>query len=383
MRKKLQVVRNVYFDTNILVALPLAEASSDFLNLRDLCKPYGTNLIMPETVLKEYVYHNQDMVYKNISDIEKALKIIEGRISSKIAFSLPKKDKKEFLKETEEIIQKKVADLGIEVIDRPTITLDKLEDMALKKVPPFETEGRKGFRDTIILLSILEHAKKTPGSLNIFITNDGIFYSSEVELMIKSYNVQLKITESISQAISEIDKTLDEAVQAIIEEKEKTLKYFLESQKDIIIDFVKKNAGFNSFFLASGTLLGIPRESISGIIKKINAIDFVSIYSARSPLLPSGVSEKQVKISFMVQSKISVTVENSIFPIGETLYLEQQPKDLAIVRSKISSEEYGYFLPPIENKDIIRNISIEASAVLRDKNGIEEYSDLILEKVVT
>lgn len=83
MSKKLLTVKNIYFDTNVLVQLPLTASSPDFLNLKDSCDVFDTKLLMPEIALKKYINHNKREVFSAISNINDSIKTISknrGRV---------------------------------------------------------------------------------------------------------------------------------------------------------------------------------------------------------------------------------------------------------------------------------------------------------------
>lgn len=391
MTKELEIVRNVYFDTSILIRLPLTAPSPDFLNLKDSCDVFETKLLIPELVLKEYINHNKREVFTRLSNIRDSLRVINDRVSSTISLSLPEEEP--LLKETEELMKKKITDLGIEVF-KIDISTDKLEELALKEILFKDRSKKKGLRDSIILLSILEHAKNFPEFLNIFIVDDNMFQTKDAESMIESYKANVKIIKSLPEARDIIDETITDFAKAIRESREQRLKFFLDSQSSKIIDFVRRGQ-FNSFRLALGEAGESP---LGGTIERINAIDYESIHSARLPQGYAEKEEKRVKISFMVRVKFTVVVRIYIFPSGDQLRLEQadgQPIDVQEQLLGITPIDnidnlsyylggFGKFLDQNRREQtIFRNISVEASALLKLNDKEEEYSDLVLERVIT
>jgi len=64
-------------------------------------------------------------------------------------------------------------------------TLNKLMERAFRKIPPFNTADKasdKGFKDTLIWLSLLEYFDKNGENHIIFVTNDKVFHNNAIIL---------------------------------------------------------------------------------------------------------------------------------------------------------------------------------------------------------
>jgi len=374
MAGELKIIRNIYFDTSALISLPLTAQSPDFLNLKDMCNIFETKLLIPELVLKEYINYNQREVRAGFLKIEDSVNTINNRVLSKISFASPNEEA--IFKETEELIKKKIEDLGIGIFKKD-ISFDKLEELALKEISFKEKSKKKGLRDSIILLSIIENAKKSARFLDIFIANDKFFQIEEAKSMIESCKADIRIVRSISEAIEIIKESLNSFGKAINEEREKRLKHFLETQGSKIIEFVRKGQ-FNSFMLTTSSL------TLTETVEKIEAIDYESIHSVRPPKALAKEEATKVKISFMVSVRFSVAVSFYPFHLGRPLRLEQpgeEPQDVLL--GAMLAAGSGEFISQNRKQTISNNISVEASAILKlNKEGEEEYSDLELERLI-
>jgi hypothetical protein len=82
--------------------------------------------------------------------------------------------------------------MKINIIESCAVDTKKLIDMSLKRVRPFEKKGEKGFRDTIILFTILGHAK-SKGSSCFFISNDRVYTHPDVERISKENGVDIYV----------------------------------------------------------------------------------------------------------------------------------------------------------------------------------------------
>ena len=107
--------------------------------------------------------------------------------------------------------------MGIEVIETPkNISIRQLVTMAAFKIRPFEDKREKGFRDTVILYTILEDAKKRNIKDCLFITEDKIFAHEDVQQIIKKYRVNIDIADSLETATVLIKSVLDEKIKIFI-----------------------------------------------------------------------------------------------------------------------------------------------------------------------
>lgn len=397
MTRELKLVKNIYFDTSTLIRLPLAAPSPDFLNLKDSCDILKIKLLIPELVLKEYINYNQRKVQISLSQIGDSLKIINDRISLQISFPFPEQSR--LFIETEELMKKKIADLGI-VTFKKDISPTKLEELALKEISYRERSKKKSLRDTLILLSIIEHASESPEYLSILIADDKFFQTEETKLMIESCKANIKIVKSLSEARDIIDETITDVAKWWRKKREETLKLFLESQNSKIIEFVRKGR-FNSFMLAIGEPGELP---LGSTIKKINAIDYESIDTVRPPEYNTQGEAQKVKISFTVRIKFTVVVRFYPFPPGDQLQLAHPdeesidiPEQFLTTRTTTatyidsppitavsSGNILSYLGQNMREQTISRNIIVEASATLKsNKERREEYSDLVLERLIT
>lgn len=386
--REIEFIGNVYFDTNILVKLPLTAPSADFLNLKDLCDDFGSEMFIPDLVLKEYINHQQREVTEGFSNIKNYLDTINKRIASGIKFDLP--NEKPLLKETETLMTQRILSLGIKVVDRKTISYDKLEEIALKEISPRKNKGnKKSLRDTLILLSVLEHAKYSK-YMNIFITEDTHFINQDFDTIIKSYNVQMKIARSLTEAENIVKESLTCAKKILRELRENELKSFLEAQSTQILNFMGKQK-YNSFSLAMGDF-GQP--GLVGTITKINSINYDSIHSVRPPSELLEEDGNRVKIIFMVRLKFNVSVRNyyNLASIGTQLGLEGSEEGTSPLQNAFASAILGSIegtspmnIPATETQDIFRNISVEATvhAKKRKEKVADEYSDLELVDVIS
>ncbi|HTK33179.1 MAG TPA: PIN domain-containing protein [Candidatus Paceibacterota bacterium] len=73
----------------------------------------------------------------------------------------------------------KIKETGIHILPAPKVSLGLITQRSDDLIPPFEEED-KGFRDTLIWLSIIDDAKINKDYKYVLVTNDGIFFDANL-----------------------------------------------------------------------------------------------------------------------------------------------------------------------------------------------------------
>ncbi|MGV8151769.1 MAG: PIN domain-containing protein [Candidatus Nanoarchaeia archaeon] len=227
----------LFIDTNIIRSTSADESSPlstlAINSIIDFAKKNKVidelEIIIPEIVLDELI-HQKIYIY---DDDYKILKEIEKRFKDKFnieGINIKKFEEYDyysfFRKKCDKFIQEK------NIIILPTIDIPSKVyiDRAHLKMPPFnqnKKEGDKGFKDTVIWLSILDYANKNKNNSFIFITNDDIFYSKEISNeFIDEIGKNIIIKKTSNEAINE----LSEKLKVDLKRKER-----IKEVKDIII----------------------------------------------------------------------------------------------------------------------------------------------------
>ncbi len=167
-------------DTNILMknikekerldtfSLELYDYTVDMIERNDLIDK--VTIFIPEIVFLELSKHKFDKLddrIKNLRNFSEELSSIEG-----IQINLD--DKLDIEKHFENIRKSKLDEIKIINIPQDKSNLfDKILDMSLHKIAPFEENASdKGFKDAIIILSLVDFAKKSEYSKFVLFTKD-------------------------------------------------------------------------------------------------------------------------------------------------------------------------------------------------------------------
>lgn len=214
----------IVLDTNVLHRKDNAEENMDVLSLElydnaiemieinDLVEK--VNVFIPEMVLLELSSHRLDKMSKRLKNIRKFSREFENvpevNISIHEEFDIEK-----------QIIKIKEAALDsinlIKIPDNGDELFSTVLEMALDKIPPFEKDkSDKGFKDALILLSIIDYAKNGDFTLFVLFTDDNAFNNNKNDI--------------ITRFEDETSKKLD-----IV--KSKDIQGYLSEKYDLFIDF--------------------------------------------------------------------------------------------------------------------------------------------------
>ncbi len=230
-RKKYKIV----LDTNIVrldgfenIKLLFSSAIiqlSKFLNKNRLTQ---VSLAMPQCVIEERIQQREEEIRKEILAVELGIKHIYA-FSEEV--SSPDFSKLDIEKYYRQEAHEKLSGNKIEVISIPDLEHSTILKRALNRTKPF-SKNDKGYKDTLIWLSILEDAKNNIDTNYIFVTNNiKDFDHEEIKSEFKQFNSQnFHLVHSINEVEQFFDKELD-------------LDLDLQQRNEKIEEEIKKNVG--------------------------------------------------------------------------------------------------------------------------------------------
>ena len=354
--------------------------------LRDLCKQLSIPLFLPDVVLQEWTRHCRNCVENDLKETDGLLRQLSN-LFGPISFKWMK-DRKDKIRDVDKLLRRFLSHTSISIISTPdNIDIEKLIHMSINKIKPFEEKGEKGFRDSVILFTIFEHAKNERDKPHLLVANDRVYQEPDVTMLAKEHNVKLVVAPSIQKAHSMLEKFLGDITKAEIEDKNLLLKNFLKENIDAITEFLK-GIPWPLSFLNRDNRLGM---GIMGAT--LNDIKQTRILSA-TRVEPSMDFDKQRHSRATFLSSVSV-----VFGVTATV---QTPSPFHEPKLK-AGETYSAWADALEqwspgvsrglpteriSKTFSETITITGSTVLTKlqkgkKKTTETYRDLRLDEVFT
>jgi len=230
-------IYNIIIDTNFIFSEFRGNLKKDILSpsifeLKDFVDNYELTkkikIHLPQIVLEERIAQIMVKINETQKVIDERFRILTG-----FGISTNQSYKK---KNYEKILNKELTDLIKEnkfsVIKMPKITIDKVKKRALKNFPPFKKEGDRGFKDTIIWLSIIQYAKKYQDEAFIFITKNTTDFQSNEEFLNSEFKKECKNKLKFVSDLAELKQYLDSklSLQLNLESINKKIEEELEKE---------------------------------------------------------------------------------------------------------------------------------------------------------
>ena len=278
-------------------------------------------------------------------------------------------------KRTREILKEK----NIQILPTPKIDLQRLIDMAVNKIRPFEERGEKGFRDSIILFTVLEHAKAFSTKAHLLVTKDDVYQHPHVTATASEYGVELTHAISLLQAVDVLESYGKRIGEAIEEYDKQILRNFLAGTTEEITAYVRANCEFGESWLNQNIGVGF----LSRVLEVKDA-SVVGITSITRGTVPYELEEGRIKISFGAKTELTVRILPS--------FIAPEPRHkVGVVQSgPLHASSAGILsavaLPQIEEKTKEVELPVEATVLLKRERGpdghrADKYSDLKIEGV--
>jgi hypothetical protein len=182
---------------------------------------------------------------------------------------------------------KKAEELKIKIVPTPPLEPARLLEMSIGRVAPFEEskkdESEKGFRDSLIMFSILEEIRNKPELCTLVITGDKLLtkglHNHESE-----FGTKVNIVASFDEAREYIDKRVSQAVRSYLAKQSELAKETLEKYRTQIAEEVSHIRELTDMDLGVGPVLsalsGSKPLSLGESVEKVNSLTFSEIESA-------------------------------------------------------------------------------------------------------
>lgn len=289
---------NIVFETSILVSENFPDISIDLKQFFETANILKLDLYIPKIVLRELEQLYIENVFKQINQINKSYKELKPYAQEQIFIKLPDVDY--LISVYEKNVMGLLEKYNIKVIEIPSLITNDLIEKAIKYIPPFKKDD-KGFKDALILESILLHASNNRLNSIILVSGDKIFNSGEIKEYAEKSNINLIIMESLEQVKDYIYQFIDKALREMREQEEKKAISALTLIRDDIDIYLKDNLEISSIDIfdlgLSGTLQRITNSKLKNIISA--AVD---------------KKDGKVRISFKANVELILLVES--FPRG-------------------------------------------------------------------
>jgi len=227
----------VYFDTNALYAISHGTTDAEYLALRSAAEKVGAGLFAPEVVVREWTRRLRiDSRDEMVRLRQAAAKIGRNLGRTPLSFEEPG----DVASATDEIMARRLADARITSVPTPSgISLGPIIEMAIERIPPFEEKGEKGFRDTMLLLTIENHMTGSSYANGILVTADKVFGTPGVAGRMSGAGLNLLVAANYADATNLLESQRAYAERARLERWLERVRIYLDGHFSEISAYIQ------------------------------------------------------------------------------------------------------------------------------------------------
>jgi hypothetical protein len=195
-----------FLDTNILDSLPETLESGELGNLIRESKKCGCRVFLCDVVAREWLKHRWDKALSILQSVEKGSKYLADYTDNVHVISVARKDL------YERVFKKgiqRIKALDLRILPPPPLFVRTITKSAVFALPPF-SHSNKGFKDELIVLTMLRLIHNWSYKTCVLVTNDNHFVESKLCSRFEPLRVKFKVVDSLQNATQLLIDTLNE-----------------------------------------------------------------------------------------------------------------------------------------------------------------------------
>jgi hypothetical protein len=230
--------RRIYIESTALIQLGQKFENVDFEKLAALRDSVGLRIFVSEVSWLEYVRKRKKDLAFFADSCSKAERILEkhSKCIPEIAVALDRV--REYLANIDTHYRERARQRDIEIIPLSPVDPGRLLRMSIECIRPFEDaedeSKEKGFRDSLIMFSILESLRHRPDECAIVITQDQLL-AEAFNCHATEYGANLVVVRTLDEATTYIVNTLAESERERIKQESVDAIGMLDSYEDMIV----------------------------------------------------------------------------------------------------------------------------------------------------
>jgi hypothetical protein len=351
----------IFLDATALHQLYTGSSGVPFLEIQDNAKRIKAAIIAPEIAVQDFICSKIRDAYKELNRCQTAIDSY-NKIIGTTSLQLKKPDKIDVC--IEENPRNFLTNTDIEIIATPNdIDFDNIIKMAIHHEVPFE-EKDKGFKDTLLLLTIQNHSLRKNFKNIMLISGDYIFSDARLKKRLIDEGIQLSVVENIFKAREFLENNIKNFVTESIKIEKEKIKKFLDANFENIATYLIDNTQATKDFV-EGTWSGIfgsKQSAVVGTVKKISAVRPKEITNVYPGIVKHGLDEKPgfKYVTFTVTIEMDIIVER--YGLGP--FRHDKPKFPLSELSAYENMPEGSYELHEEEETIERGITVEAEILI-------------------
>jgi len=229
--------QRVYIESTALFQLEPTLEKVDFEKLLQLRGAAGFRVLVAEVSWLEYIRKQKAELSVFRESCAKMERHLEKHDKSIPEVATARAQIENYLTKLDKHFRARAVQKGIDIIPLPPVELRRLLQMSIDCIPPFEEpqdgSKEKGFRDSLIMFSILESLRDRPLETGVVITNDTRL-AEGLKLHADEFGASLVTVKSFDEATSYFTKYVEKLeAERIKEESEQAIRMLKEHEEEI------------------------------------------------------------------------------------------------------------------------------------------------------
>lgn len=366
--------RAIYLDTNTLWGVAHRRDDPSLQTLGKYATDLGITLFTTGLVVDELVQKFKTELVTYRASLEGALDEFTGRRFVLPTLTWPEPFE-QVVARMPEIVRGNLESYGLTVLPNQQVDQERLLGMAVRKELPFSPkgeEGEKGFRDAVILFTILAHAQANGWRRIMIITNDKAIVSS-IELLPEAAALdEVQIERSINSAARRIDDFIDDFLRRSEEARKNACRIAILRERDRVQEFIRRRGVFPEGLFHGKLGFG---ESVTGV----ESASLTDVQVAAVGDLPAAVGEGRVQVSLDASIDVQVKVSRISLPPPRRFRLGGEGQESGELRDV--GGILGLFGLGGETRTVSVEVRLEGSIHVRaiEQPPYAEFSDVQLD----
>jgi hypothetical protein len=313
------VPRKIFLETTALVQLGPRLENADLARLLEIRASSPFEILVAEVSWMEFLRHRKAEVTKTLDKIKSIADTLQNHGASLEQVTHAQNALHDYLARIGDHFREKATRLGFRIVPlSEDIAVRSLLEMSIACVPPYEPaekKSEKGFRDSLIMFTILQEIQGRRDDNALLICGDDLLIDG-ISLHAEQFDTRIHTLPDLPAAVAYVETGMDadkrSKIQESINEAKRVLKQFEKQIADRVMeirelsDFDLGQAGpFYRFGDGEPKLYGIlggkaPEEYVE--IQRLDSVSFDGVVTA----VWKDKQPATARILFMIQCKATV-----------------------------------------------------------------------------
>ncbi len=256
---------------------------------------------------------------------------------------------------------------GVTILPNEQVNQERLLRMAVRKELPFTEKGEKGFRDSIIVFTVLAHARANGWGNIMVVSNDDAIRRSFSSIP-EAEGIQIQIVNDIDGAVKAIDDFVDNILRQFEVSRKAACREAVLRERERVEEFIREKGVFPETLFFDRLL---PGESLADI----GTVVLTDVQVAALGELPEQTADDRVQVSLDAEMSVNVKVTPGFWPTIRRFRVGGEIPEDARVAAINRRTTQG-----TQTRTIPLKVKLEGSVrVRRVEPGREEFSDVRLQ----